>query len=101
MKEITDKIRSEVKETVINFFAEETEINKSEITENTNVIKDLEGDSLMFLELLEIFRKKYDLDIELKTVGKYVVKHPVQTIGEIINMTLLIIQYGNKIAEIE
>ena len=101
MEKITENTRNEVKDTVCNFFAEECEIDISEINENTNVIKDLEGDSLMFLELLELFKKKYNLDIELKTIGKYVVKHPAETIGQIIDTTLLIIEHENKISELE
>ena len=101
MAKITEQTRSEVKDTVYSFFSEECEVDISQINENTNVIKDMEGDSLMFLELLELFKKKYGLDIELKTIGKYVVKHPVETIGQIIDMTLLIIQHENKIAELD
>jgi len=92
--------RDEVKKTVISFFSEECEVDESNISEETNVIKDLEGDSLMFLELLEIFKKKYGLDFELKTIGKYVVKHPVQTIKDIIEMTILIIQHENNINDL-
>lgn len=98
MAAITESTRSEVKETIIEFFAEECEIDINKITESSNVIRDLEGDSLMFLELLEIFKKKYNLNIELKTVGKYVVKHPVETVGGIIDMTMLIIEHENNIA---
>ena len=101
MGKVTESTRDEVKEVVFDFFAEECEIDVSEINEDTNIIKDLEGDSLMFLELLEIFKKKYDLDVELKTIGKYVVKHPAETIGEIIDMTLLIIEHENKITELD
>jgi acyl carrier protein len=101
MAEVTEKTKEEVKKVIYDFFAEECEVDESELTENTNVIKDLEGDSLMFLELLEMFKKKYSLDIELKTIGKYVVKHPVETIKGIIDMTLLIIKHENKISELE
>jgi acyl carrier protein len=100
MAEIKANTRDEVKKIVYEFFSEECEVDESKIQESTNVIKDLEGDSLMFLELLEIFKKKYSLDIELKTIGKYVVKHPVQTISGIIDMTLLIIEHENKISEL-
>lgn len=101
MPEITDHIKSEVKEIVYNFFAEECEADLSAITDDTNIIRDLDGDSLMFLELIEIFKKKYNLDIELKTIGKYAVKHPVATIGQLIEMQLLIIQHENKLLTIE
>jgi len=101
MAEINDQMKKEVRDTVYDFFSEECEIDISEISDSTNVIKDLEGDSLMFLELLELFKKKYSLDIELKTIGKYVVKHPVEDIGGIIDMTYLIIQHENKISELD
>ncbi len=101
MAQITDKTKNEVKEVVLDFFAEECEIEIDEISEDSNIISDLDGDSLMFLELIEIFKKKYNLNIELKTIGKYAVKNPVQTIGELIDMQLLIIEHENDILEIE
>ena len=101
MATITENTKKEVKEIVYQFFAEECEVDLSEINNDTNIIKDLDGDSLMFLELIEIFKKKYNLDIELKTIGKYAVKHPVQTIGQLIDMQLLIIQHENKLLELE
>lgn len=97
MAKITPNTREEVKETVYNFFAEECEVEKSTIHENSKIIKDLGGDSLMFLELIEIFKKKYHLDIELKTIGKYSVKHPVETIGQLIDMQMMIIEHENNI----
>jgi hypothetical protein len=54
----------------------------------------------MFLELIEIFKKKYKLDIELKAVGKYVLRHPVDTIGQLIETQLLMIRHENKIIEL-
>jgi len=101
MGKVTDQVRKEVKEVVFEFFADECEIDISKINEQTNIIKDLDGDSLMFLELIEIFKEKYDLDIELKTIGKYSVKNPVSTIGELIQMQLLIIEHENNIANLD
>jgi len=100
MAQITDKTKDEVKEVVFDFFAEECEMEIDEISEDSNIISDLDGDSLMFLELIEIFKKKYNLNIELKTIGKYAVKNPVQTIGELIEMQLLIIEHENNILDI-
>ena len=101
MTRITDNIREEVKSIVYDFFAEECEVEPDRITNDTKIIKELGGDSLMFLELIEIFKKKYHLDIELKTIGKYSVKHPVETIGQLIDMQLLIVEHENKILELE
>lgn len=101
MAKITENIRKEVKEIIYNFFADECEVEVNTIHSGTKIIKELGGDSLMFLELIEIFKKKYHLDIELKTIGKYAVKHPVETIGQLIDMQMLIIEHENKILEIQ
>ncbi len=101
MGQVTDQIRKEVKEIVYEYFADECEVDISEISDQTSIIKDLDGDSLMFLELIEIFKEKYDLDIELKTIGKYSVKNPVATIGELVQMQLLIIEHENNIANLD
>ncbi len=100
MAQVTEKIKTEVKEIVYDFFADECEVNKSEISDQTNIINDLDGDSLMFLELIEIFKKKYALEIELKTIGKYAIKNPVETIGQLIDMQILIIEHENRILEL-
>jgi acyl carrier protein len=100
MSNITERTREEVKGIVFNFFAEECEVDINRINESTNIITDLEGDSLMFLELIEIFKKKYDLNIELKTIAKYIVKHPVETIGQLIDTQMLMIVHENKIVEL-
>lgn len=101
MAKIDNNTLNEVKETVYNFFIEECEVEPSELNDHTNIIRDIDGDSLMFLELIEIFKKKYQLNIELKTMGKYVVKHPVETIGQLIDMTMLIIEHENDILNLD
>lgn len=100
MAQITNQIIAEVKEIIIDFFVEECEVEKSEINDDTHIFDDLDGDSLMFLELIEIFKKKYDLNIELKVIGKYSVSHPVRSVGELIKMQLLIIEHENNITNI-
>jgi acyl carrier protein len=100
MAKITDLVKDEVREIVYDFFAEECEVEKSSINDETHIFEDLDGDSLMFLELIEIFKKKYDLNIELKTIGKYSVKNPVRKIGELIDMQLLIIEHEDNIVNL-
>lgn len=95
-----NEIREEIRQTVLEFFSEECEVDINSLSENTNIITDIDGDSLMFLELIEMFKKKYHLNIELTSIGKYIVKHPVQTIGQLIDTTMLIIRHGNKINEL-
>ena len=101
MTKVNDKMKEEVREIVYDFFAEECEVEVDTITDESNIITDLGGDSLMFLALIEIFTKKYDQEIDLKTIGKYSIKHPVETIGELIDMQLRVIEYGNRIIELD
>lgn len=101
MARITENTRKEVKEIVYIFFAEECEVDLASLNDTTNIIKDIDGDSLMFLELIEVFKKKYNLEIELKTIGKYAVKHPVETIGQLIDMQMLIIEHENKLLDMD
>ncbi len=101
MAKLNDKMKEEVREVVLDFFAEECEIDTEEITDDSNIISDLGGDSLMFLALIEIFTKKYGQEIDLKTIGKYSIKHPVETIGELIDMQLRIIEHGNNIINLD
>lgn len=101
MTEITQEIRDDVEEIVYDFYAEECEVDIESINNDTNIIEDLEGDSLMFLELVEIFKKKYNVEITLQSIGEYLLNHPAETIGKVIDLVLLIIKYGEKIAELE
>jgi len=101
MPEVTQEMRDEVKEIVYNFFIEECEVDKDSVNDDTRVIEDLEGDSLMFLEILEIFKKKYSLDVGVESIGKYVMKHPAETVGKVVGLILLIIEHGEKIAELD
>lgn len=101
MATLNDKMKEEVREVILEFFAEECEIDVSDISNSSIIISDLGGDSLMFLALIEIFTKKYGQEIDLKTIGKYSIKHPVETIGELIDMQLRIIEHGNNIINLD
>lgn len=101
MPEVTQEIRDEVREIVYDFFAEECEVEKETISDDTNVIEDLEGDSLMFLELIEIFKAKYSLEVSVKTIGEYTMKHPAETVVKVLELILLVIEHGEKIAEMD
>jgi acyl carrier protein len=101
MRDIDEATIGEIREITYEYFAEECDMDEGDITDETNIITDLEGDSLMLLSLLEIFRKKYGLAIELKTLGKHLMKKPANTIGEVVELTIEIVKYGNDIVNVE
>lgn len=88
----TTEIRSQVKKQVLDFFAEECEVERESITEETKIIEDLNGDSLMFLELITKWKEEYNLDIELRVIGKYLTKNPTENIGKVIDLACLMIE---------
>ena len=97
MREITDQIRQEITDMIFEYYAEECEVDRSEITMDTNPQEDLGSDSLMFVELIEMTADKYDLDIKLQSIGKYMLKSPMDTMSNVVDMFCKIYQYGNDI----
>ena len=86
---------------VYDYFSRECDVETSSLNDATNIIEDLEGDSLMLLALLEIVRKKYTIGIELKTLGKHLMKKPANTIGEIVRLSVAVVEHGDQILNVE
>ncbi len=100
-KPVTSRMEYEIRDMVYDYFSEECDIDKEELKDDTDIIEELEGDSLMLLSLLELVRKKYDLSIELKTLGRHLMEKPADTLGQVINLTKAIIQHGNNIINVQ
>lgn len=101
MAEIDAVTRRQVRDLVYQFFAEECEVEQSEISDETRVIEDLEGDSLMLLALLERASRRYGLTVELKVLGKKLMQRPAETVGDIVGLTLAMVQHGDAIIDAE
>ncbi len=93
--------RDEIRSLVYSYFSEECEIPEEQLSDETNIIEELEGDSLMLLSLLETVRKKYGISIELKTLGKHLMKRPANTLGEVIALTSAVAEHGDNIINVE
>jgi len=101
MSEIDPRTEKDIRDLVITFFAQECDKDELSLNDDTDIIKELEGDSLMLLSLLEIVRKKYNLSIELKTLGKHLMRKPAGTIGQVVALTLAIVKHGDNIINVE
>ncbi len=99
-RELTEEIKAKLRDEVYNFIAEECEMEVSEINDELIIMEDLDGDSLMFVELVEMLKSEYDFDIQLQVVGKYLLKNPADTVGEVIETMYLIYQYDDKIVDL-
>ena len=99
MREITNEIKSEIKDMIFSYYAEECEVDKDSINEDTNLQDDLESDSLMLVELIEMTAEKFDMDIKLQSIGKYMLKTPMNTMKDVIEMFCKVYQFGNDIVD--
>lgn len=98
---LAPEIEKEVREIVFNYFAEECDVEVDELSDQTDIIEELEGDSLMLLSLLELVRKKYQLSIELKALGRHLMEKPANTLGQITSLTKAIILHGDNIVNVQ
>ena len=73
-----------MKEEVIELISNVCEIEKERITENTNLVSDLELESLDLVDLVAAFEKKYNIEIldqdiknlqTVKDIIDYIEKH--------------------------
>jgi acyl carrier protein len=101
MREIDEQTERDIRDLVYDYFASECDIDRSRLTNETDIIEELEGDSLMLLSLLESVRKKYSLSVELKTLGRHLMRRPANTIGQIVDLTLAIVRHGDDIVNVE
>lgn len=100
-REITPEMEAEIRDLVFDYFSEECDVDRDELSDDTDIIEELEGDSLMLLSLLELVRKKYGLTIELKTLGKHLMDKPANSLGQVFQLTKAIIQHGNDIVNVQ
>ncbi len=100
MKEITAEIKKEIEDMILDYYAEECEVDRDEISMDSDPQEDLGGDSLMFVELIEMASEKYDIDVKLQSVGKYMLKAPLNTMQDVVDVFCKIYQYGNDIVNL-
>jgi acyl carrier protein len=101
MSSLTEAQILEIRSIVLDYFSEECDVDKQTLTDSTNIVSELQGDSLMLLSLLETIRKKYGLTIELKTLGRHLMKRPANTIGNVVSLTRMLVEHGDNIVNMD
>jgi len=96
---LTDEEKKIISEEIRQFLAEEFEIDSSEIDNDTNIVDDLGGDSILFMEMIEDFKEKYEIDLEVRTIGLYMLKNPVYTVAKTLNAVYEIVEKGEDLIE--
>ena len=67
IRQLTEEEKKIISEEIRQFLAEEFEVDISEITDDKNIIDDLGGESILFMEMIEEFKEKFEIDLEVRT----------------------------------
>lgn len=96
---LTEEDRKRIFEEVRQYLADELELDINEITADSHIIDDLGGDSILFLEMIEEAKEKYGINLEIRAIGKFMLKNPVYTVGETVDAVCEIIEKGEGILD--
>ncbi len=94
---LTETEKKEIYDQIRQYLADELEIAPEDIKDDTNIIDDLGGDSILFLEMFEEFKEKLQIDLEIRTIGQYMLNHPVYTFKETVEAIFEIIEKGEDL----
>ncbi len=98
-EKLAEEQKSQIYEHIRQFLSEELDVPLEEIGPDSKIIDDLHGDSMIYLELVEEFKKKYDIQVEIRVIGQYFQRHPVYTVGEVARAVCDIIQRGDSLLD--
>ena len=96
-KVLKDQEKKEIYEHIRTFLSDELDVPLENIGRDTKIIDDLKGDSMIYLELVEDFKKQYDVKVEIALIGRYLQKHPVYTVGQTAEVVYAIVERGDSL----
>jgi acyl carrier protein len=94
---LTPEDKKEIYEHIRTFLSDELDVPLEDIGPDTKIIDDLHGDSMIYLELIEDFKKKYDVKVEIALIGRYLQKHPVYSVGQTAQVVYDIVERGDSL----
>jgi acyl carrier protein len=96
-EKLTEEDKKQIYEHIRQFLSDELDVPLENIQPETKIIDDLRGDSMIYLELVEEFKKKYDVHVEIRVIGQYFQRHPIYTVGEVATAVCDIIERGDAL----
>ncbi len=96
---LTEQDRQDVYERIRRFLSDELDVPLDDIGPDTRIIDDLQGDSMIYLELIEDFKNTYQVNVEIGVVGRYLQKNPVRTVAEVAGTVCRILEQGDALFE--
>lgn len=96
-EKLAEEEKKQIYEHIRQFLSEELDVPLEEIRPDSKIIDDLRGDSMIYLELVEEFKKKYDVHVEIRVIGQYFQRHPIYTVEEVGKAVCDIIERGDSL----
>lgn len=96
-RKVSPEERQKLFEDIRQFLAAEFEVDPEEITEQTDVVNDLGGDSVVFLEMVEELREKYGITVEVRTIGQFMLRKAITNIGQAVDALCEVIEKGDEL----
>ncbi len=101
-RQLTAEEKTEIYDDIRSFLSDELDVPMEDIKAESKILDDLHGDSMIYLELVQEFKRKFDLNVEVRVIGLYFQRHPVYTVGEVAKAVCDIIEHGDElIAKVE
>jgi acyl carrier protein len=97
LKQLSPEEKKEIYEHIRAFLSDELDVPLGDIGPDTKIIDDLHGDSMIYLELVEDFKKKYDVKVEVAVIGRYLQKHPIYTVAETAEVVYVIVERADSL----
>ncbi len=101
MSETPEALREEIAFFVYSFLSDEFGIAVSEITGDTDIIIDLSGDHLLYLEIAMDIKDKYDLIEDLEEIRSMLVFDQDHTVDAVIEKIIACIEGGDQAGSTE
>lgn len=94
---LTEDEKKEVYDHIREFLSDELDVPLDAIGPDSRIIDELGGDSMLYLELIDEFKRKFGIALEVRTVGLYLQKHPIFTVGEVARTVCDFVEHGDEI----
>jgi|UniRef100_A0A7C4LMR3 acyl carrier protein len=97
---LTEAEKQQIYEDIRTFLSDELDVPLDDIKPDSKILEDLKGDSMIYLELVEEFKKKFDVSVEIRVIGLYFQRHPVYTVAEVAKAVCDIVERGDELVKI-
>lgn len=96
---LTAEEKQQIYEDIRTFLSDELDVPLDDIKPESKILDDLRGDSMIYLELVEEFKRKFDINLEIRVIGLYFQRHPVYTVAEVSQAVYDIVEHGDELVK--